>query len=153
MGIALIILHVMICFILIAVILLQAGRGQGLTGASFSGSGVQTLFGTRAADFLTKATTVSAILFLFTCIGLDILEARRSRSLFAPQTPTTPLDIQQIQQVLEKIKAEEGEKAKEGTSAKEKTAAEGNPPIAAQPEEKPKQQEAVPAATKTQKEN
>lgn len=118
MNLVLVILHVMICFILIAVILLQAGRGQGLTGASFTGSGVQSLFGTRTADFLTKATTVSAILFLFTCIGLDIMEAQRSRSLFEAQRPTAPVDVQQIQKVLEKIKAEEG-KPKEEEPVKE----------------------------------
>ena len=107
MTIALVILHVMICLILVIVILLQAGRGQGLTGSSFTGSGVQSLFGTRAADFLTKATTVAAILFLFTCIGLDILETRHSRSLFAAKRSVVPVDVQQIQKVLEKIKAEE----------------------------------------------
>ena len=107
MSIVLVILHVSICFILIAVILLQAGRGQGLTGGGFSSGGVQSLFGTRAADFLTKATTVSAILFLFTCIGLDIIESQRSRSLFKTKRPTTPVDVEQIQKVLEKMKAEE----------------------------------------------
>jgi len=112
MTIVLVALHVIICFILIAVILLQAGRGQGLTGSSFTGSGVQTLFGTRTADFLTKATTVAAILFLFTCIGLDILETRQSRSLFATKRPSVPVDVQQIQKALEKIKAEGTEKPK-----------------------------------------
>lgn len=107
MGIVLVVLHVLICFILIAVILLQAGRGQGFGGSSFGGGGVQTLFGTRAADFLTKATTVAAVLFLFTCIGLDILEARRSRSLFDAKRPVVPVDVEQIQKVLEKIKTEE----------------------------------------------
>ncbi len=117
MSMALVILHVLICFILIAVILLQAGRGQGLTGPSFASSSVQSLLGTRAADFLTKATTVAAILFLFTCIGLDILEARRSRSLFEAERPAVPVDIQQIQRVLEKIKAEGKEKGMEEKSA------------------------------------
>ena len=110
----LVIVHVAICFILIAVILLQAGRGQGLAGPSFTGGNVQSLFGTRAADFLTKATTVSAILFLFTCIGLDILATQKSRSLFERRRPATavPVDAQQIQKVLEKIKAGEMEAPK-----------------------------------------
>lgn len=106
MGIVLVVLHVIICFILIAVILLQAGRGQGFTGSSFGG-GVQSILGTRTSDFLTKATTISAILFLFTCIGLDILEAHRNRSLFETKEPTAPVDLQQIQKVLEKIKTED----------------------------------------------
>ncbi len=107
MGILFTIVHVVICFVLIAVILLQAGRGQGLAGSNFSGGNVQSLFGTRAGDFLTKATTVSAILFLFTCIGLDIIETQKSRSLFAHRQSATPIDVQQIQKVLEKIKAGE----------------------------------------------
>ncbi len=111
MSIVLTILHVTICFVLIAVILLQAGRGQGLTGTNFSSGNVQSLFGTRASDFLTKATTVSAVLFLFTCIGLDIMEAQRSRSLFETGRPSAPVDVQQIQKVLEKIKADETAKS------------------------------------------
>ena len=107
MGIVLVAVHVIVCFILIAVILLQAGRGQGFAGSSLGGGNVQSIFGTRSADILTKATTVAAILFLFTCIGLDILEARRSRSLFDTQRPVAPVDVEQIQKVLEKIKAEE----------------------------------------------
>ena len=106
MGIILVALHVVVCFLLIAVILLQAGRGQGLAGANFSSGNVQSLLGTRSADFLTKATTVAAILFLFTCIGLDILEAQRSRSLFNERRPTAPVDAQQIQKILEKIRTE-----------------------------------------------
>lgn len=123
MSILLVVLHVMICFVLIAVILLQAGRGQGLTGSSFTGGGVQSLFGTRTADFLTKATTVSAILFLFTCIGLDILETQRSRSLFEEKRPAVPVDVRQIQKVLEKIKEEKKSKPQEVAPAEKPKAA------------------------------
>ena len=112
MFILLVVVHVVICLILVLVILLQAGRGQGFTGSSFSGGGVQSLLGTRAGDFLTKATTISAILFLFTCIGLDIVETRRSRSLFEAKRPAVPVDVQQIQKVLDKIKAEQESKTK-----------------------------------------
>lgn len=120
MGMVLVVLHVIICFILIAVILLQAGRGQGLGGSSFTASGVQSLLGTRTADFLTKATTVSAILFLFTCIGLDILETQRSRSLFEAKQPPASVDVREIQKVLEKIKAEEAGKPRVEEKAAEK---------------------------------
>ena len=119
MAILLVAVHVVACFILIVVILIQGGRGQGLTGGSFTGGGVQSLFGTRAADFLTKATSVSAILFLFTCIGLDIYSTRQSRSLFQAKRPVAPVDVQQIQKVLEKIKAEEAAKAPRKEAAPE----------------------------------
>ncbi len=126
MSILLVIVHVVVCLILVAVILLQAGRGQGLVGSSFTAGGVQSLFGTRAADFLTKATTVAACLFLVTCIGLDIIEAHRSRSLFETKRPAAPVDVEQIQKVLEKIKAEEavkpGEKPAEPAEGEQKPA-------------------------------
>ena len=128
MQILLVIVHVVICFILIAVILLQAGKGQGLAGASFSAGNVQSLFGTRAADFLTKATTVSAILFLFTCIGLDIIETQRSKSLFERKRPAVPVDVQQIQKVLERIKTGEAVIPKpEATATVQKAAPQKNP--------------------------
>ena len=106
MNAAITVLHVIVCFILILVILLQAGRGQGLTVPTFGSGNVDSLFGTRAADFLTKATSVAAICFLLTCIGLDYLEAQKSRSLLEGPRKTAPLDIEQIKKALEKVKQE-----------------------------------------------
>ena len=54
-------LHVIVCLVLIAVILLQSGEAADLAGA-FGGSGSQTAFGPRgAATFLSRATTWCAI--------------------------------------------------------------------------------------------
>ena len=104
MNLLVVCIHVVVCFVLIIVILLQAGRGQGLTGGSFGGGNVQSLFGTKASSFLTKATSVCAVLFLFTCIGLNILEVQKSRSLFKSPGAQVPLDIEQIKKALQKIK-------------------------------------------------
>lgn len=106
MTIFITIIHVIVCFVLILVILLQAGRGQGLGSASFGSGNVQSLLGTRAADFLTKATTVSALCFLFTCIGLDFIEARKSKSLLELENRAAPVNIEQIKEALEKVKSE-----------------------------------------------
>lgn len=123
MTILITIVHIIVCFVLIAVILLQAGRGQGLTGASFGGGNVQSLFGTRAGDFLTKATTVCAILFMVTCISLDYIEARRSRSLLETDRAAAPLNLDEIQKALQKVKEESGVEGKDvvDTAAAEKT--------------------------------
>ena len=102
MNILVVCIHIIVCFVLIIVILLQAGRGQGLTGASFGGN-VQSLFGTKASSFLTKATSVCAILFLFTCIGLNIFEVQKGRSLFKAPNSQAPLDVEQIKKALAKI--------------------------------------------------
>ena len=105
MIIVLVAVHVLICFTLILVILLQAGRGQGLTGPTFGSGNVQSLFGTRAGDFLTKATSVAAIGFLLTCIGLNIMEARKSRSLLEGSRQGPPIDMEAVKRALEQAKA------------------------------------------------
>ena len=71
-----IVLHVIVCFFLIGVVLLQQGRSADLAGA-FGGQGSQTAFGPRAAaNVLTRLTTWSAILFMCTSIALVVLFVR-----------------------------------------------------------------------------
>jgi preprotein translocase subunit SecG len=77
MTIFLIIIHIFVCFFLIAVVLLQSGKGAEM-GAAFGGSS-QTLFGSRgAATFLSKMTTISAIIFMITSFSLAILTTKGS---------------------------------------------------------------------------
>jgi preprotein translocase subunit SecG len=74
------IVHVLVSLILIAVVLLQTGKRADLAGA-FGGGGSQTAFGPRgAANMLTKLTTWSAILFMFTSLSLAVLSSRSSGS-------------------------------------------------------------------------
>ncbi len=62
--------HVLLCFLLIIVVLLQSGKAADLAGA-FGGAGSQTAFGPRgAATFLSKATTWCAIMFMLTSMAL-----------------------------------------------------------------------------------
>src|SRR5512144_1634407 len=71
-------LHVIVCFILILVVLLQSGKGADLAGA-FGGGATQTAFGSRGpASFLSKMTTVAAIVFMLTSIGLSMITTTRS---------------------------------------------------------------------------
>jgi preprotein translocase subunit SecG len=78
MTILIVIIHVMVCFFLIAVVLLQSGKSGDLA-AAFGGQGSQTAFGPRgAASVLSRATTWSAIIFMLTSITLSISAARRS---------------------------------------------------------------------------
>jgi|SRR5215471_14726332 len=75
---ALIVVHCLVCLILILVVLLQTGKGADLAGA-FGGGGSQTALGSRgAATVLSKATTVAAILFMFTSLALAIFSSRRT---------------------------------------------------------------------------
>jgi preprotein translocase subunit SecG len=68
-------LHVIVCFVLIIVIMLQSGSAADLAGA-FGGAGSQTAFGPRGAtSFLSRATTWCAIVFMLTSLALSIKRA------------------------------------------------------------------------------
>jgi len=70
------IVHVVVCLVLILVVLLQSGKAADLAGA-FGGMGSQTAFGPRgAATVLSKATTISAVLFMLTSLTLAVLGTR-----------------------------------------------------------------------------
>jgi preprotein translocase subunit SecG len=70
--------HMLVCIFLIIVVLLQSGKAADLAGA-FGGMGSQTAFGPRgSATLLSKATTVSAVLFMVTSLSLSIIASRAS---------------------------------------------------------------------------
>jgi preprotein translocase subunit SecG len=78
MYILLMIVHVIVCVFLIIVVLLQSGKAADLAGA-FGGMGSQTAFGPRgSATLLSKATTLSAILFMVTSLSLSIIATRNA---------------------------------------------------------------------------
>ena len=78
MSIVLIVLHVFVCVFLIAVVLLQRGKGAEI-GAVFGGGASSTVFGSRGAGtFLSRLTTISAALFMVTSLGLSYLWTRES---------------------------------------------------------------------------
>jgi preprotein translocase subunit SecG len=70
--------HVLICIALVIVVLLQSAKGEGLAGSAFGGGGGvgSAVFGGRgAAGFLSKATTVLAIVFMVNCGALAFMSA------------------------------------------------------------------------------
>jgi preprotein translocase subunit SecG len=89
MYILLLLVHVIVCLFLIIVVLLQSGKAADLAGA-FGGMGSQTAFGPRgSATLLSKATTISAVLFMVTSLSLSIL-ATRSAGLGTSVLETSP---------------------------------------------------------------
>lgn len=88
---ALTIFHVLVCFFLIAVILLQAGKG-GDIAATFGGMGSQTAFGPRGAGtVLTRATAYAAVLFMISSLTLAVFASRRpAGSVLDPAHVTAP---------------------------------------------------------------
>lgn len=71
-------IHIIICALLIVLVLIQSGRGGGLVDGF---SGVESMFGTKTNAFLTRTTTVLAVLFFLTCLSLALISARQSKSL------------------------------------------------------------------------
>src|SRR5437899_5640993 len=68
--------HILVCLFLIVEVLLRSGKAADLAGA-FGGMGSQTAFGPRgSATLLSKATTISAILFMLTSMSLSIFATR-----------------------------------------------------------------------------
>jgi preprotein translocase subunit SecG len=83
-------LHVSSCLFLIAVVLLQQGKGQDLASA-FGGGGSQTAFGPRgSATVLSRATTVLAAVFMITSLSLSVMKGGRSSVLDRVPDVTAP---------------------------------------------------------------
>ena len=152
MIILIVVLHIIVSLFLIAVILLQAGRGQGLSWGVFGGN-PQSILGTKAASFLSRVTTGCAIVFLFTVITLNIIEIRKARSLFAPRSASSKIDLAKLSQALE-----EAAKAKKTTAPINNSAATKNqvplptssaPAQAASPQSKPVSETTQPAEHKS----
>lgn len=95
----LVIVHIFVSLVLIGVILLQAGKGGGLS-ETFGGAS-QQLFGTKSSTFLNRATAVCAILFLVTCLSLGILSSHGRRSLMEK----APAEVAQTDEALPKEEA------------------------------------------------
>ena len=80
----LIVVHVFVCLDLVLVVLLQAGRGGGMSEMLGSGQ-PQSLFGTQTNLFMTRATEICAVLFIITSLSLGILSTHRGKSLIERQ--------------------------------------------------------------------
>jgi len=76
-----VVFHVLVCVLLMIVVLMQSAKGEGLAGA-FGGGGTGltgAVFGGRgAASFLSRATTVLAIVFMINCGILAFMSSHRS---------------------------------------------------------------------------
>ncbi len=87
----LMVFHVLLAIGLIALVLLQHGKGAD-AGAAFGSGSSSSVFGARgSASFLSRATAVLATLFFVVSLALAIMASRpATSSSVLPSTPQTP---------------------------------------------------------------
>lgn len=72
------VVHVIVCILLVIFVLMQSGRGGGLTEAF---SAAESVFGPKTNIILVRVTTALALIFLVTSLSLAYLSAQRDKSL------------------------------------------------------------------------
>ncbi len=83
------VVHVLAAAGLIALVLLQQGKGADI-GAAFGSGASQTLFGSRgSANFLTRLTAALATIFFATSLTLAVLATRVSAPRSVTETVIT----------------------------------------------------------------
>ncbi len=86
MTVFLISLHVLVCIALIAIVLLQGGKGADI-GASFGAGSSHTVFGAAGGQsFLGKLTTSAAIIFMLTSLTLAYFWGQAGSSSVMPES-------------------------------------------------------------------
>ncbi|MBI4635752.1 MAG: preprotein translocase subunit SecG [Candidatus Rokubacteria bacterium] len=89
MHVALIVVHVIMCFAIIGMVLLQSGKGADI-GSAFGGAGSQAVFGSMGTPtLLGKITTGIAILFTLTSFSLAVLGGERGGSVVRERAPVS----------------------------------------------------------------
>jgi preprotein translocase subunit SecG len=158
MGILLILIHLSACVALIAIVLLQTGKGAEM-GAAFGGAS-QTLFGgSGGGSFMSKLTTGAAIVFMITCLLLSFMirpGIRAGRSVMTdipveqPQAQP-PVQPQPVIPEARPVQPEAPGPASRAPEAAQKAAetpkpvTKAKPPAKEQPQQGQKKQEKAPA--------
>ena len=128
-------LHVVVCICLAVMILMQSGKGGGLT-ESFSAA--ESLFGAKTNIVLVKTTAVLAGIFIVTSLTLAFLSSKGNKSLISQRmmtkeksasTPSLPADLSK------EVKADVKEAVSNSTPQTQPVQANANPEAMPQPKE------------------
>jgi len=86
------IIHLIVCIGLIMIVLLQAGKGQGIAGL-FGGGGSDQLFSAPSGlAFIKKITVAMAVIFVLTSLTLTVMTARQGLRSVTNQIPYIPVE-------------------------------------------------------------
>jgi preprotein translocase subunit SecG len=85
--------HVLVCMMIIAVVLLQAGKGADI-GSAFGGSGSQAVFGSMGTPtLLGKVTAGVAIAFMLTSFWLASHGSKRGSTIMPATESSAPAPV------------------------------------------------------------
>ncbi len=88
----LLIVHVFVAVGVIALIMLQQGKGAE-TGASFGAGASQTVFGSQGSgNFLSRTTAILATAFFVTSIALGMLAVKKSGAIAEAGLPSVQVE-------------------------------------------------------------
>ncbi len=73
-------IHILVCVLLVITILMQAGRGGGLTESL---SSAESVFGTQTNAFMVRFSSILAIIFFSTSLILAITASKKDKSLMS----------------------------------------------------------------------
>lgn len=113
-----------VCMVMIVIVLLQKGRGGGLS-AAFGGAGGQSAFGSKTGDVFTWATIVVA--------GLFLLLAMICTVTFKPSTPPEeylPAQLAETAQPIDAATSTDTTAPADETQTEADSAADNTPPDA-----------------------
>jgi len=85
--------HTTTCVLLIAVVLMQSGRGGGLTETFAS---AESMFGAKTNQMMVKMTTILAGIFLVTSLTLAYFSAKKDQSLVGSMMTGQDKEVQEI---------------------------------------------------------
>jgi preprotein translocase subunit SecG len=114
----LLIVHILVSIALIAIVLIQGGKGAEI-GATFGAGASQTVFGaTGGKSFVGRMTTVVAVVFMLTSLGLTYFYARPGSTSVMPtqvtaeQQEAAPAPEQKAEEASQKPAADAGKTEK-----------------------------------------
>jgi preprotein translocase subunit SecG len=125
--VAWVVFHVVVCIALIIVVLMQSAKGEGLAGGTAFGGGVSSaVFGGRgAASFLSKATTVLAVVFFVNCGALALMSANTRVGLSLGSEESEPESAVTRRAQSEREEAMERQRLQEEAALQDSLAREG----------------------------
>jgi preprotein translocase subunit SecG len=96
MEVLILVVHVMAALGIIALVLLQHGKGADM-GAAFGSGSAGSVFGSAgSANFMSRSTAVLAVIFFISSIGLTVVSTKKADNKGVMTQPVDPAPSQSL---------------------------------------------------------